>query len=581
MERRLSRAWRSSLLLSGLTFALGPLLLGLGACTGLIGGDDEEGEGSCVGPGCEDGPLDPESEAVASLETTMFPRLSHLQWENTVRDLFHLDAPTGLSASFTGDPLGGIFDNNAKVMLVPSSHWGDFQTAAEDISEVVTGDPALLDAILPADLPADQTEAARAFIEHFGERAYRRPLGEDEIARYLEVFADGIAILEGGTDFERGVRLCIQAFLQSPHFLYRVEASTETNNEGLILLSDWEVASKLSYMIWNSMPDEQLFAAAKAGELSTPEGVLSQAERMFDADNEATHAMVASFHSQLYQLDHYHDLYKDPDLFPGFAPELGLDMETEAEMFIDDVVFSGGGLAELLTSRTTFVNAELAGLYGLEGSFDETFVEVELDPTERSGLLTRLGFLASNGTPREQNTIHRGVFVNLRIMCNTLPSPPDNVDGLPPAGDFDTNRERVEAHTGEGTCGAACHQTLINPPGYALENFNAVGAYQDTENGNPVNSATEWLFDKELLPVADAIELSERIAASEQAHLCYAMRLLEYGYGRLAQEGDELIIAELAEASRQGSIESLVLALTQTKAFRTRAPLSLQQGEEQ
>lgn len=571
--RRLSRAWRSRLVVAGIG-----LTLGASACTGLIGSDgDDEGD-NCIGPLC-DPDTDPETQAVASLETTMFPRLSHDQWENTVRDLFYLDAAPGLSSTFTGDPLGGLFDNNAEVMLVAASHWGDYQSAAEDISELVTGDQALLEKILPADLPTDPAEAARAWITSFGKRAYRRPLTDDEVARYEQVFADGIAILEGGTDFERGVRLCIQAFLQSPHFLYRVELSTETNADGLILLDGWEIASKLSYMLWNTMPDEQLFAAAEAGELATPDGIMTQAQRMFDADNEAAHAMVRSFHSQLYQFDHYHDLYKDPAIFPSFTAEIGLDMEHEAEMFIDEVVFAGGGLTELLTSRTTFVNADLAALYGIEGSFTEEFVEVTLDSAERSGLLTRLGFLASNATPKEQNTIHRGVFVNLRLMCNTLPSPPDNVDGLPPADDFDTNRERVDAHTGAGTCGAGCHATLINPPGYALENFNAVGAYQDTENGVPVNTATEWGVDGKMVPVADAIELSELIAGSDQAHACYTMRLLEYGYGRQSQDGDELTIEELAAASKAGSVEALVLALTQTKAFRTRAPYVVSQEE--
>jgi len=565
MGMRLSRAWRSRLVIAGVG-----LTLGASACTGLIGSDGEDGKGDCIGPACSS---DPETQAVGSLETTMFPRLSHLQWENTVRDLFYLDEPTGLSSSFTGDPLGGLFDNNADVMLVAASHWGDYQKAAEDVSEMVTGDQALLEKILPADLPADQGEAARAFITSFGKRAYRRPLTDDEVARYEQVFADGVAILEGGTDFEKGVRLCLQAFLQSPHFLYRVEASTETNSDGLILLSDWEIASKLSYMLWNTMPDDALFAAAEAGELSTPDGILAQAQRMFDADREAAHEMVRSFHSQLYQFDHYYDLYKDPAIFPSFTPDVGADMEREAEMFVDDVVFSGGGLVELLTSRTTFVNAELAAIYGLEGDFPaDELVEVTLDASERAGLLTRLGFLAANATPKEQNTIHRGVFVNLRLMCNKLPAPPDNVPPLPPADQFDTNRERVEAHTGEGTCGAGCHATLINPPGYTLESYDAVGAFQTMEKGATIDTATTWGIDGEQVAVADAIELSEAIAGSDQAHLCYAMRLLEYSYGRQSQDGDEVTIDDLAAASKDGSIQALVLALTQTKAFRTRAP---------
>ncbi|MCA9621374.1 MAG: DUF1592 domain-containing protein, partial [Myxococcales bacterium] len=436
----------------------------------------------------------------------------------------------------------------------------------------ITSDPVALAQIVPADLPSDPTEAARAFVETFGRRAYRRPLSEEEVLAYLDVFTDAATIYDTGTDFEKGVRLCLQGFLQSPHFLYRVERSSEVGPDGLIALDGWEVAAKLSYMLHNSMPDDDLFAAAEAGQLDSAEGILTQAKRLFDADDEAARAMVESFHEQLYQFDHYHDLYKDPDKFPAFTPDLGLDMEEEARMFVDHVVFSGGGLHELLMSRTTFVNAELAALYGLEGSYDDTFQEVTLDASERAGLLTRIGFLAANATPKEQNTIHRGVFVNLRLMCNKLPAPPDNVAGLPPAGDFATNRERVDAHTGAGTCGASCHAPLINPPGYALESFDAVGAFQDLENGAPVNTATTWFFDGEEKDVADAVALSQLIADSDQAHACYAKRLLEYGYGRTAQEGDEITIEALAASSKESSIEALVLALTQTKAFRTRAP---------
>jgi hypothetical protein len=283
--------------------------------------------------------------------------------------------------------------------------------------------------------------------------------------------------------------------------------------------------------------------------------------------------MVASFHAQLYQYDHYDDLYKDPAIFPSFTPELGEDMKREAEMFIDEVVFDGGGLRELLTSPFTYVNDQLAPIYGLSGTFGPDFERVELEPSERAGFLTRLGFLASNATPKEQNTIHRGVFVNLRVLCNTLPSPPDNVAGLPPSDSFPTNRERVESHTGLGTCGASCHQTLINPPGYALENYDAVGAFQTIEKGVPVNAQADYTLDGEPVSFNGAIELSQMLADSEQVHKCYAKHWLEYSYGRQVQKGDDLTVNELAAGSQSGSVRDLILALAQTTAFRTRAPL--------
>jgi hypothetical protein len=526
-------------------------LLLASSCTGLIGGGED---GSC--PNC---PTDPAAE----LDTTRYPRLSHAQWENTVRDLFYLDDVSGESASFTGDPPGGMFDNNEAVLMVPPGLWADYQLAAESLSERIADDPALLERIAPPGMEA------RSFIESFGKRAYRRPLSAEEIDAYLALFAQGQALVQGSSDFAKGVKLTLQAFLQAPDFVYRVQWSSDIGDDGLIRLSGWEIATKLSYMLWNTMPDDALFTAAASGKLDTAEGVLEQAQRMMD--DERAQPVITAFHAQLYDFDRYHDLYKDEIIFPEFVPEMGADMQREAEMFVQDVVESGGGLNELLTAPFTYVNDRLAPLYGLEGTFGSEFTRVDLDPEERAGFLTRLGFLASNATPKEQNTIHRGIFVNRRILCNEIPDPPDNVPGLPPASDFDTNRERVEAHTGKGTCGQNCHYTLINPPGYALEHYNAVGSFQETEHDNAINALAEYRIDDEPVSFDGAIELSNIIAGSEQAHRCYAQFWLEFAYGRAPQEADDKSLEELTRTSRTG-VKALLLALTQTAAFRTRAP---------
>lgn len=546
-------------------------LIGLGACVGTIG-DGSDGTGNDP-----NGPDDPITESVASLETTRFPRLSHAQWENTVRDLFGMTTITGLSSSFTGDPLGGVFDNNEEKLLVSAPHWQDYQAAAEDVAAQVVGDATLYANIVPASLPSDPTEAARAFIETFGKRAYRRPLTVSEVDAYLVLFGQAPELLEGSDDFSLGVQLTLQAFLQSPHFLYRVESTEEVADDGLVHLSGWEVASKLSYMLWNTMPDDVLFAAAESGELDTVEGIMAQAERMLD-DGQSL-PMIATMHAQLFQFDHYDDLYKDEAYFPSFPTDAGDALKQEAALFIEDVVLDGGGLYELLTSPVTYVNADLAAVYGLEGTFSDEFVRVELDPSKRAGILTRIGFLASNATPREQNTIHRGVFINHRIMCTELPDPPDNVEGLPPSDGFPTNRQRVESHTGPGTCGESCHQVWINPPGYALENYDAIGAYQELENGEPVDALAQWQIDGESVTFDGAVELSQLMAESTDANHCYAKHWLQYGYGRVPQDGDKPTIEQLTEASKTGSVKDLVLALTQTLAFRTRAPFVAEEAQ--
>jgi hypothetical protein len=548
-----------SLVASGL-LAVG-LALG-GGCVGNLG--DPPDPSSCTT--CPTKPGDP---AVAPLDTSRFPRLSHLQWENSVQDLLYLAQPSGLSASFTGDPLGGIFDNNESSLLVTPGLWADYQTAAEQLSVLVTSDAAKLAKLVPADAPADAAGRAKAFVESFGMRAYRRPLTPTEVTGYLALFAKGKDLVDGPDDFAKGARLTLQAFLQSPYFVYRVEASSAALG-ATIPLSDFELATKLSYMLWNTMPDDALFAAAKSGKLATTEGVLAQATRLLDDDR--ARVMVASFHHQLFQYDHYDDLTKDPTLFPDFNPALGADMKREAEMFIEDVVFAQkGGIKEILTEPTTYVNSGLAAIYGLEGSFGSDFVKVDLDPKTRSGILTRIGFLASNATSHEQHSIHRGVFINRRVICAKLPDPPNNVPPLPPAAAYKTNRERVEKHTGKGTCGATCHGTLINPAGFAFEHYGAIGQYEDTENGNPVNSADTYNLDGKDVSYNNAVEFDGLIAASDQVHSCYAKHWLQYAYGRADQAADGAALADLAKESRKGA-RALILALTQTQAFRSRIP---------
>ncbi|EYF05117.1 DUF1592 domain-containing protein [Chondromyces apiculatus] len=533
-------------------------------------------------PGCFLGSGDPSEEGGngtkteegenALAERSRFPRLSHLQWENTTRDLLHLDARSGLSESFTRDPLGGMFDNNETVLKVTPGLWSDYQIAAEELSAYVTADQERLGRIMPEGASAEPLERARQFIESFGTRAFRRPLTEAEIGLYVALYESASEVLPGTDPYVSGMQLVLQAFLQSPFFVYRVGESEAPRQDGLIPLNGYEIATNLSYFLWNTMPDDDLLAAAKAGELDTAAGVRAYAERMLE--DPRAREVVGSFHAQLYKYEHYLDLSKDPALFPQFTPEVASDMVREAEMFVDDVVFKrGGGLTELLTSRTAFLNERTAPIYGVEGEFTEEMQEVELDPTTRSGLLTRIGFLASNATPRQPDTIHRGVFVNLRILCADLPSPPNNVMGLP-ANAEGTNRDRVNAHTGAGTCGGACHATLINPVGFAFENYDALGQWRTEDNGLPVNAADEYRFASGTQKFENGVALSQVIAESREAHQCYAKHWMEYGLGRAATDADRPMIAKLSEESRTGTpVKQLLLSIVESDAFLTRSPL--------
>ncbi len=528
----------------------------LPSCVGTIGSSSEDGQA-----------------ALAIPERSAFPRLTHAQWENTARDVLLLDDRPGFSTSFTGDPLGGVFDNNEAVLSVTPNLWADYQRAAEELAAMVVSDPLKLAKIVPADEGQGDDARARAFIESLGKRAYRRPLTAQEIDKHLAIFTAGATLL-GGDPFLAGVEHVLSAFFQSPHFIYRVEGTREPRPDGLVPLAPYELASRLSYLLWNTMPDDVLFDAATAGELDTKEGLLVHAERML-ADPQARQVVLA-FHHQLFDWKKFGDLYKDPALFPEFVPEIGQDLVTEAELFVENVVFEQeGSFVDLLTSRTAFVNDRLAGIYEVAAPAPGEFAKVELDPTKRSGILTRAGFLAANGTARASDPIHRGVFVNLHVLCARLPPPPNNVTPLPP-GENKTTRDVVAAHTGKGTCGASCHGTLINPAGFAFENYDAIGRYRSEDNGLPVNAADNYPIGGSMAHFENAIEWSQILAESPEANQCFARHWLEFAFGRDAAPEDAALVEKLGEASRTGMpVKELLLELVSSDAFSTRRPVEV------
>jgi len=512
------------------------------------------------------------TEIPALPESSRVPRLSHRQWENSIRDLLLLEQTTGKSTLFIGDPISGGYDNNSEKLVVSATLWTDYQRAAEEIAEQVVADAELVALLVPVD--GDSDARGRGFIESFGPRAYRRPLTEEEIDRHMEVYQAGVAL--GGPDpVLEGVRVVLQTFLQSPYFLYRVETSEVADDDGRIQLGGYEVASKLSYMLWDTMPDDELFEAAKTGGLDTVAGLEAQAARMLD--HQRARDMVASFHFQTLKVDSYSKINKNVDKFPEFAEPMRDMMRAETMMFVDDVVFEHevGDVATLLSAPYSFVNSTLAPLYGAEGQFTDQHVKTDLDPSQRAGVLTQLGFLAANASSTQNDPIHRGVFLNLQILCTGLPPPPNVVPPPPPAMEGESLRELIDRHTGIGTCGEACHGYLINPLGFAMEQFDPLGRWQTMDAGKPVDATGSFNFAQGKQSFDGAVQLAKIISTSDEAHRCYVAHLLEYGYARVPRLQDNAEIKRLAEGSREGlySIKELIVELTTSDAFRFRAPV--------
>ncbi len=548
-------------------------------------GDDrdevgEDGDADSVGEGEDGGEGDGSGDGSSGEElpapSPRVYRLTHEQWENTTKDIFGLGEVSGLSNLFRDDPLvaGFIFDNDASALEVDEALWTGYRVAAGTLSEQVVSDPALLATWLPDEGMGDE-QRMLSFIDHFGTLAYRRPLTEQETGDLISIFEAAPALYDDGLDpFAAGVRHVLETVLQSPLFLYRVESSSEIV-DGVIPLSDYEVASRLSYLLWNTMPDEELFAAAAAGSLMSIAEVSAQAERMLDDDRAGE--VVVRFHHQLLEVDKISTIAPSANAFPDAPENLAELALEEHERFIRDVVFGGGGgLATLLTSSETFIDESLAAVYGVEGISGDEFVHVDLDPTQRRGLFTQVGFLAANSTSLDPDPIHRGVFMARRVACLDLGAPPDGVPALPPFEPGQTNRERVAAHTSDVLC-ATCHLATINPFGFAFESFDAIGAWRDIDNGQPVDTAVEVTLGDYSEPVSGAVELADVLAASERVHQCYVEHWIEYATGQKSTSADRPMIDRLGGASlnEQQSLHDLLIALTVSPAFLTRAAQEL------
>ncbi len=546
-------------------------LSGLLACVGEapFDGLGKPGETPGGGGGGGETPAGP----LLPVASSRVPRLTHAQWEATAKDLLGLTALPGLSGAFTPDPLGtSSFNNDEAVLVVTSGLWADYQRAAEQLAAKATATAEDLARFVPSGLPADAAGKAKAFVTQFGRRAFRRPLTSAEVDTYAALFAQGPTLTDATDPFIAGVRITVAAMLQSPHFLYRVETSSGPAGQEFPL-SSHEVATRLSYALLGTMPTPELSVLADTGALDTAEGVTGAATALLK--DPRAKAVMTDFHRQLFRVRQYENIQKDATLFPEFTAQTPAALQREHELFVQAVVFDqGAGLSELLTAPYAFVNRLTAPLYGLPAQdYTDTFQRVELAGGKRKGLLSQAGFLSYFGTARVQNTILRGAFVNHEVLCASLPPPPAAVPPLPALEPGMTNRERVERHTGKGTCGGGCHGALINPIGYGLEGFDAVGRVQTTDNGKPVDASGTYAFDGTPASYADGAAMIDLIAGSAQAHGCYAQHLLEFALGRSHRLEDEALITAQGGASRGGaSVQSLLVRLVASKPFRYRAP---------
>jgi hypothetical protein len=330
-------------------------------------------------------------------------------------------------------------------------------------------------------------------------------------------------------------------------------------------------------MLWASMPDDALFAAAASNALSTPEGILGEATRML-ADPKAR-ATVAAFHesyAHMGAMTRWSTYSRSSSLYPTFNEVMVQMMAEETTRLFDHVTFDlGGTFQDLLLTPVAFVNSSLAPLYGLPATtYGADLTPVNIDPS-RPGIFTRAGFLSAYSLFDRSSPILRGAFLQKVVMCADIGAPPDGAEGTPlPTEGLATNRERVDAMTSGPDC-SGCHLGIINPTGFPLESFDAIGAFQTNEKdtGAAIDTAATVPLGGVELPVTGAADLMAAIAASPEAQRCYAQRWVEHAYERVINPADACVVDNLATRLTAGGykITNLIADLTQSQQFRIRA----------
>jgi hypothetical protein len=492
-------------------------------------------------------------------------RLNRAEYNNTIRDL--LGVKVRPADDFPVDDTGYGFDNIGDVLSLSPLLLEKYLAAAEKILEAAFADEGCRRRIFIAQPTASTTnQCLSAVLGNFGRRAFRRPVDKVELERLVQ-FAQ--RSLQAGESFDRSVRTTLEAILISPHFLFRGELQPEPNNARQVrALDDYALASRLSYFLWSSMPDDELLALAEKGRLRAD--LETQVRRML-RDPKAQ-ALADNFAGQWLQLRNLKLAAPDPKTFPAFDEDLRTAMGKETELFFNEIVGQDRSIIEFLTADYTFANERLARHYGISGVTGAGFQRISLKDTRRGGVLTHASVLTVTSNPNRTSPVKRGKWVLENLLAQAPPPPPANV---PPLGEGKEEsasaslRQRMERHRLDPLC-ASCHAQM-DPIGFSLENFDGIGQWRDRDGTFPVESSGQFKTGEHF---SGAGELCAVLARQRRAEFvrCLSEKLLTYALGRGLEYYDRPAVEQMANAAarRDFRFSALVLGVVRSVPFQMR-----------
>ncbi len=506
-------------------------------------------------------------------------RLNRTEYDNTIRDLTGLDLH--LADEFPSDDVGEGFDNIGDVLSLPPLLFEKYMDAAERVAKAaIIAEPVgaetqrkdLPDShrriviVRPSDDKSPKT-AAREILERFAGRAFRRPVKPDELTRLVGLVE--LALAEGDS-FERGIQVAVSAVLVSPQFLIRMEIDPSPDDPRQIrILNDYELATRLSYFLWSSMPDDELFALAAQGTLGHEDVLHGQVTRMLQ--DPKAQALVENFGGQWLNLRNLEDVTPDPVRFASFDDALRRAMRRETELFFAAVMREDRSIVDFLSGDFSFVDARLARHYGIKNVRGDQFRRISLSEGNRRGLLTHASILTLTSNPTRTSPVKRGKWIMENILGTPPPEPPGDIPMLEVTQEAAPNatlREQMVMHRENPVC-ASCHLQM-DALGFGFENFDPVGRWRDRDGEKAIDAAGKLPSGEQFSRPTELVAILANMKRDFSEAL--SRKMLTYALGRGLEPFDDCAIQELVHRLEQDEyrFSSLVLGIVVSDPFRKR-----------
>jgi hypothetical protein len=499
-------------------------------------------------------------------------RLTSLQMKNTLRDTLGSTPPT-LDRLPASNRLEG-FANRADNLPIDGLLADTYYKIGEELGDDVVRRVAEFVKCPQGMTGLGAGTCLEDFLGTLALKMWRRPLADGEVGAFSTLYTRTAG--EGGAP-EAGLRTVVQAFFLSPNFLFRSELGHTQEAGEVTYLTDYELASALSYTLWDTAPDAILMDLARQGKLQDKKVLAEQAMRLLASKDEASSSLY-NFMQQWLHIENLLEKDKDPELFSLYSREVAADLAEESRLYLDSVIFDPGAdrrFKTLFTGNHGFVNARTAPLYGIQNVSGNNLRRTELDKNERRGILTLASFMSSHADPDGTALVDRGRYFREEILCAPVPMPPDGVvvplDPMFATAEM-TGREKFIAHSQNQQC-AFCHR-LFDGLGFAMESYDAIGRFRTTDKGKPIDpSGTVPLpSDGRELAFDNFVDLVDKLSDTKDLYSCFSSQYLTYATGRLlgdVKECERQLVAD--EFERSGyMLDALISSVIDTPSFMAR-----------